>query len=185
VRVRYSLALIPVLVAAGCGSKSPSVANVATTTTTASRTSQTGAVAFAACMRSHGVPNWPDPMANGGFDKERLRALGLGQTQMQRLQRPCEHLLPDFNHPNGRSEQQQNRLRVADALSFARCMRHHGVRNFPDPSAQDGLTVGMVQAQGIDVHSAAFLHVVDACIPASHGGLTAAKVREAIQNAGH
>jgi hypothetical protein len=172
------------LLAAGCGSsKSPSVANVAASTTT-SHTSQTGAVAFAACMRTHGVPNWPDPTTGGYFDKSRLSALNISQTQMRRLQQPCAHLLPAFNNgPNGPSVHQQ-RLTMADALSFARCMRHHGVSNFPDPTAGSGLTVAMVQAQGINVHSPAFLHVVDTCLPASHGGLTAAKVREAIQNAG-
>jgi hypothetical protein len=43
----------------------------------------------------------------------------------------------------------------------------------------------MVQAQGIDVRSPAVLRVVQACLPASHGALTAAKVREAISGAGH
>ena len=54
----------------------------------------------------------------------------------------------------------------------------------PDPTTQ-GLTVEMVQAQGVDVHSPAVLHVVQRCLPASHGALTAAKVREALKNAGH
>jgi hypothetical protein len=58
------------------------------------------------------------------------------------------------------------------------------VTRFPDPKAQGGLTVEMVQAQGIDVHSPAFLRVVHACLPASHGALTPAKVREALNNAG-
>jgi hypothetical protein len=35
------------------------------------------------------------------------------------------------------------------------------------------------------VHSPRVLRVVQACLPASHGALTAAKVREAIDNAGH
>jgi hypothetical protein len=63
-------------------------------------------------------------------------------------------------------------------------MRSHGVSRFPDPTAQGELTVAMVQAQGIDVHSPAVLHAVQTCLPASHGALTAAKVRAAISNAG-
>jgi len=49
------------LLAAGCGGGggSPGVANVASSTTTTTATTQTGLVAFAACMRSHGVPNFP------------------------------------------------------------------------------------------------------------------------------
>jgi hypothetical protein len=64
-------------------------------------------------------------------------------------------------------------------------MRSHGVTRFPDPTAQGDLSVAMVQAQGIDVHSPAFLRVVQACLPASHGALTPAGVREALNNAGN
>jgi hypothetical protein len=64
-------------------------------------------------------------------------------------------------------------------------MRSHGVTRFPDPPTQGDLTVHMVQAQGIDVHSPAVLRVVQACLPASHGALTPAKVREALHHAGH
>ena len=63
-------------------------------------------------------------------------------------------------------------------------MRSHGLSRFPDPAARGGLTVEMVQAQGIDVHSDAVLRVVQTCLPASHGALTPAKVRAAISNAG-
>ncbi len=63
-------------------------------------------------------------------------------------------------------------------------MRSHGVSRFPDPTAQGDLTVEMVQAQGIDVHSPAVLRAVQACLPASHGALTPAKVRAALNNAG-
>src|SRR6478736_823250 len=79
---------------------------------------------------------------------------------------------------------QQKHTRLADELSFARCMLDHGVSRFPDPTAQGDLSVEMVQAQGIDVHSPAVLRVVQACLPASHGALTPAKVREALNHAG-
>jgi hypothetical protein len=63
-------------------------------------------------------------------------------------------------------------------------MRTHGVSRFPDPTAQGELSVEMVQAEGIDVHSSAVLDVVQTCLPASHGALTPAKIREALHNAG-
>ena len=63
-------------------------------------------------------------------------------------------------------------------------MRQHGIANFPDPNGRGELSTEMVQAQGIDVHSPAVLRVVQACIPASHGALTFAKVRDAIAHAG-
>ena len=79
-------------------------------------------------------------------------------------QRACNHLLP--NGGSGSQEAaHQTRTRLADELSFARCMRSHGVSRFSDPTAQGGLSVEMVQALGIDVHSPAVLRVVQACLP--------------------
>jgi hypothetical protein len=173
------------LFAAGCGGGgSAGVASVASSTTVATTTNpQNGLVAFSGCMRSHGMPNFPDPQRVGGRSlKLTIHRLEASNPQYQAAQRACNHLLP-----NGGSESQepaqQNRTLVADMLSFARCMRSHGVSRFPDPTAQ-GLSVEMVQAQGIDLHSPAVLRVVQACLPASHGALTPAKVREAIARAG-
>jgi hypothetical protein len=131
-------------------------------------------------MRSHGVPNFPDPQHyTGGNVKLTIHNLSPSPSALN----ACESLLPT----NGGSQEteQQQRRQLADELSFARCMRSHGMTNFPDPTAQGQLTVAMVEAQGIDVHSSTTLRVVRTCLPASHGGLTMAKVQEAINNAGH
>jgi hypothetical protein len=169
--------------AAGCGgSGSPRVATVASTTTTATTTSHSelsATVAFSQCMRSHGVPNFPDPQHfAGGNVKLTIHNLAPSQSALS----ACGHLLPTNRGSQETARQRQTQL--ADELSFARCMRSRGVARFPDPTAQGELTVAMVQAQGIDVHSPAVLRVVQACLPASHGGLTMAKVREALNNAG-
>src|SRR5262245_24244293 len=191
VRCRRPLSLIPVvalaafsLVAAGCGGgSSPGVATVASSTTTTT-TTQGGLVAFSHCMRSNGVPNFPDPHRIGGRGlKLTIQHLAASNSRYPAARRACDHLLP--NRGGGSQETtQQSRTRLADELSFARCMRSHGVTRFPDPTAQGELSVEMVQAQGIDVHSPAFLRVVQACLPASHGALTPAGVREALNNAG-
>ena len=170
------------LLAAGCGggSSPPGVANVASSTTTATTApnSQSALVSFSQCMRTHGVPSFPDPQRFvGGNVKLTIHQLDPSRAALN----ACGHLLP--TRGGTPDSGQQTRRQLADELSFARCMRSHGIPNFPDPSAQGGLTVAMVQAQGIDVHSPTVLHVVQVCIPASHGGLTLAKVREAIQNA--
>lgn len=175
------------LLAAGCGGGSPGVASVASSRSAATTTTQddaAAAVAFSRCMRSHGVPTFPDPSTiHPRALKEIAQHLAASNPRFTAAARACNHLLPN----GGRSSQeaaQQNRTRLADMLSFARCMRSHGVTRFPDPTAQDGLSVEMVQAQGIDVHSPAVLRVVRACLPASHGALTPAKVREALNHAG-
>lgn len=138
-------------------------------------------VAYSRCMRSHGVANFPDPNSSGEIPKEQIVPL-VNTPQFQPAQTACQPLMPRSGL--GPETTQQTRTRLADALSFARCMRSHGVIRFPDPTPQGELTVQMVQAQNIDVHSPAVLHAVQTCLPASHGLLTAAKVRRALHDAG-
>jgi hypothetical protein len=161
------------LLAAGCAGRS------ATSAATATRT---GVLAYSHCMRSHRVSNFPDPDSSGEIPKDKVVPL-VSSPRFQVAQRACQHLMPN----GGLAPQetaQQTRTRLADALSFANCMRSHGLTRFPDPTAQGDLPVEMVQAQGIDVHSPAFLQAVRACLSASHGALTPAKVSAALNNAG-
>jgi len=166
------------LLAAGCGGGggTSGIASVASSTTTATTSTHDPRVAFARCMRSNGVARFPD------LGKPTPQQVGVSQSQFDAAVNACRHLLPNGGGPQ--ETEQQRRTRLADELSFARCMRSHGVARFPDPTAQGELSVAMVQAQGIDVRSPGVLRVVQACLPASHGALTPAKVREAIEHAG-
>jgi hypothetical protein len=178
--ILVSIAAFSVLVAGCGGGGSPQ----ASTTTTAT-VSQAALLAFSQCMRSNGVPSFPDPQHYvGGNAKLTIHQFGAGTPHFQTALAACNHMLPSRGSGSQESAQQQ-RTRLADELSFARCMRSHGVARFPDPTAQGELSTEMVQRQGIDVHSPAVLRVVTACLPASHGALTPAKVRAAIANAGH
>jgi hypothetical protein len=175
------------LLAAGCGGGgSPGVASVASSTAGATTTPTGGGlVAYAACMRSHGVPGFPGPDSSGGISK--IKVVQASQNNPSRFtaaSTACRHLLPANGSLGAPQTAQQKRTQIADELSFARCMRRHGVSRFPDPTAAAGLSVEMVEAQGIDVHSTSVLRAVQACLPASHGALTPAKVREALNNAG-
>jgi hypothetical protein len=179
------------LLAAGCGgSASPRVAIVGSATTAANTTAATaptdnGLLAFSSCMRSNGVPSFPDPQRFvGGNVKLTLHQLQASSPQLQAAMNACNHLLPTNGGSGPQETTQQLRTQLADGLSFARCMRSHGLSRFPDPTSQGQLTVEMVQAQGIDVHSPTVLRAVQACLPASHGLLTPAKVAAALSNAG-
>src|SRR5262249_30622677 len=171
------------LLAAGCGGGgSPGVARGATTTPAAtSPSAQGGLLGFSRCMRSNGFPNFPDPQRFvDGNVKLTIHQLGAAGPQLDAALNACHQLLPT-NGGNGSQETaQQQRTQLANELSFARCMRGHGVSRFPDPTSQGELTVEMVQARGIDVHSPAVLRVVQRCLPASHGALTPAMVRKAL-----
>lgn len=79
------------LTLAACGSVSPNVANVGTTTSTTTASNGSGAsgssaVDFSNCMRSKGVPNYPDPNSAGETPKESAQQLG-SATQRSRPRR--------------------------------------------------------------------------------------------------
>jgi hypothetical protein len=131
-------------------------------------------------MRSNGVPSFPEPQAYAGGNLKLTLSQSDNTPQFRTAMTACNNLLPPNRGPA--PSEAQTRTQLADELSFARCMRSHGVSRFPDPTAQDGLSVARVEAEGIDAHSPQVLRVVQTCLPASHGGLTAAKVRESLEN---
>jgi hypothetical protein len=151
----------------GCGGSS--------STPDATTTAQNGALAFARCLRSHGLTGWPDPTSSGMFDKAQLRQLGYSESRVRAIEDgPCNHLLP-----RGETAQ-QTRSRFADALSFARCMRARGFPSFPDPTSQGELTPQLVTAAGIDLHQPKLLRAGLACVPVTHGLLTRAAIERAV-----
>jgi hypothetical protein len=81
-------------------------------------------LAFAQCMRSDGVTDFPDPGSNGHF--------GTISAQLEDSPRfgtgfnACKHLLP----AGGVTKEQQD---FSDLLKFAQCMHAHGVPSYPEP----------------------------------------------------
>jgi hypothetical protein len=156
--------------AAGCGGGS---------STTAATTSPHALVAYSECMRSHGLTAFPDPNSSGEIPKEKVVAAVVGNPRSSAAQSACRHLIPE----SGLGPSQPaapTRTQLADALSFARCVRAHGFPSFPDPTSQGQLTPQMVTAAGIDLHQPKVLSVGLACVPASHGLLTPAAIERAV-----
>jgi hypothetical protein len=103
------------------------------------------AVAYAACMRQHGVPNFPDPLPNGGFDLNPSITGGVhGQVspQYQAATTACASLNPTGTLTPSREEKDLSQL-----LKFSACMRAHGLKNFPDPTDNN---------QGVELHIIGF-----------------------------
>jgi hypothetical protein len=126
------------LLAAACGGSPGShMAQLGSTTTKSSTSSSSGAaqqhemLAFSRCMRSHGVPNFPDPNSSGMLPKSQVAQLTASNPQFPAAHRACEHLLPNGGQPTQAQVQQA----WNDMRNFARCMRSHGVANWPDPAA--------------------------------------------------
>jgi hypothetical protein len=173
------LALLLAPIATGCGSKGPS----ATTGTSAQASQQNGvsaAYAFSRCMRSHGLPNFPDPKVSVGSGHA---SVGIAVTpsetsspKFKSAQKACQGILPA---PNGHSAQQSGPGKQV-LLAFAQCMRSKGIRGFPDPDAQGQLRLPTVVAAGVDIHSRQFLAAATSCVGVTHGAITAAQIRAGV-----
>ena len=131
------------------------------------------ALANARCMRSHGVPDFPDPDSPRRF-KAALDPSSSHPPAFQSAQTTCRHLLPASRAP--RPSAAQTRARVTAALAFARCLRGHGFPRFPDPTSTGELSHETLAGAGIDVHQPALLRAADACVSVTHGAITKADV---------
>jgi hypothetical protein len=82
-------------------------------------------------MRSHGVPNFPDPgSGGGGFQITAGSGINPRSPAFQAAQRTCFKLLPGGGPGRG-GNSEARRLQL---LRLAECMRRHGLTTFPDPS---------------------------------------------------
>jgi hypothetical protein len=90
-------------------------------------------------MRSHGVPSFPDPNGSGKPSNATPQQLGVSNSQYQEAESACQHLLPYGS--NGPTSAQVEQYR-ATMLKYARCMRTHGVSDFPDPDSRGRLDIG-------------------------------------------
>ena len=126
------------------------------------------ALAFARCMREHGV-DMPDPDTSGGGGVVKFGGTSSAgakiDVDMQKFQdanTACKDLLGDAG-PQNMSPKQQQEMQD-QALAFSRCMREHGV-NMPDPTfgGQGQVTMKVDSGTGIDPSDPKFEAAQQAC----------------------
>jgi hypothetical protein len=172
-----------VLLAAACAGGGPSSARAGGSPgglpSAAGGSGSASAVAYSACMRSHGVPNFPDPDAGSGqVPKVDAQRLGVASSQLQAAQTACQPLYPSSD---GSIEQQTERCistgncppaLVQQVLtlerSFSACMRSHGLPHWPDPSLDsEGRPVFIISISGdlggVDPHDPQISSKEDEC----------------------
>lgn len=163
---------------AGCsgGSTSPTVpaagSQSATTAAAAGGSGSSGstalaqAVAYSHCMRSHGVSNFPDPVQtpSGGYG---YRTVGIdpNSAAFQGALQACK----DLPSPWSSTGQQLTPAQQQAWLNWARCIRTHGLPDFPDPT----FSGSEVHAAGVGTNSPQLQQAMSACKPhmPSVGGL--------------
>jgi hypothetical protein len=124
------------------------------------------AVAYSQCIRSHGVPNFPDPVMtpSGGYGY-RTKGIAPNSSAFQGALQACKDLPSPWNSTG----QQLSAAQQQAWLSWAECVRAHGVPDFPDPT----FSGREVHDSGVGSASPQLQQAMDACksqLP-STGGL--------------
>jgi hypothetical protein len=176
------------LLVAGCGgSSSPGVAHLSSSTSggsaadgagksskpESSASTQQKMVAYSQCMRSHGVPEFPEPteghlVVHSSVHNGHVTGVNPRSSQFQTAQKVCGKLMPE----GGRLSAAQTAKAQESALNFSRCMRTHGVPNFPDPTFSGGgvkMTLKAGGTNGIDPNSPQFKAAQKTCQPLMSG----------------
>jgi hypothetical protein len=172
----FALLLAPI--AAGCGSNRP------TTSTGAASSSNPAAAAYAyaRCMRSHGVTNFPDPKVNISPGRASVGfAVNPSQTgspKFKSADKACSGILPA--PPTPAQQQAEQQVHRRNLLALSQCVRAKGIKDFPDPNAQGQLKLPTIIAAGVDIHSRQFLDAATSCAGVTHGEVTAAQIRAGV-----
>lgn len=130
-------------------------------------------------MRSRGVPNFPDPASDGQVPKAIAQQLGVSNSQLQAAETACKHVYPTNGESGGvltkdtisRCEETGDcpQALVQQAMTalraYARCMRSHGVPNWPDPTidSEGRPGVNLVAVPGTDWNSARISNIMQEC----------------------
>jgi hypothetical protein len=119
-------------------------------------------------MREHGVENFPDPDSDG---RTRITSGAAGSQgldpnnpQFQTAQKACESLRPSEGTP------EQQAARRSDALKYAKCMRSHGISDFPDPNPAGGFQLQPSAGSNLNPNDPQFQTAQKACDDLRPGG---------------
>lgn len=174
--------------AAGCGSSNEKPNSSETSQSQSGQSFASAAYKYAACIRSHGVPNFPNPQVHNGPGSHGISQAvpaGVGTSpKFAAAQKACKGLMPG---PEGESAAQHSAHQHARAnamLAFAQCLRAHGLPSFPDPTAQGQISPTTIRAAGVDLQAPSFLTAAKACVGSTHGLITLADIQEAIHRLG-
>jgi len=152
------------LLAAACGGGG-STGTSAGPPTLSSLTAQ--ALAYAKCMRSQGIPNYPDPSVqdnahNKGVGFSMPSGIDQHSPQFQSAAKLCQQHT-GFGHISAAQMQQG----MNAALKYAECMRSHEISNYPDP-VEKGTNIAL--NFGGDTNSAKYKAADRACQGLMPGG---------------
>jgi hypothetical protein len=153
---------------ASIGSTPSAGSTSSTGTGSASSTYVSDKVGFAHCLRTHGVPDYPDPDAAGQEPPNSKQLIGTPQGQA--AVNACSYWGSRIQNDVAA----QNQAVRVEYVRFAECMRSHGLPNFPGPVYAEGRVEFVLSASqdGFDPHSPQVLAKARECehvLPAGSG----------------
>ena len=121
------------------------------------------ALEYAQCMREHGV-DMPDPQFQGGGIMQRGPDEHTPRATVEKAEDACKEIREAMEPSEPPSEEEQQEMKDA-ALAHARCMREHGIENFPDPvfEADGGIQIRLDKRSGVDPEDEDFKKAQEAC----------------------
>lgn len=168
---RPAAAIAACTVIVACGSNAPTSSNAADRTNPGPAQAQQDTVAFARCMRSHGVSNFPDDL-----NFQNVPGINASAPAFRRAQTACQPLLPVKAPPPATPSARTH----AKLVRLANCLRTHGYPSIPDPrpnpppssGSADANRYGTLYGEGdywigipnsINAHGAGFVRAAIRC----------------------
>jgi hypothetical protein len=170
---------------AGCGGTNPTQTGTSAGGGNPPKDGVNAAYRFSACMRNHGLTNFPDPIvhSSAGSQSVGIRITpGLTKSPaFASAQKACNSILPAPGpNSNGNNAAQQHR-KLQAILAFTHCLHGHGYPNFPDPSAQGRLDPSAIASSGVSVHTPQFFQAARGCLSVTNGAITPAQLAQGIK----
>jgi hypothetical protein len=166
--VLAAAAVTVALLATACGGGSNSSSSTAGVPSLSSLTDQ--ALAYAKCMRAHGIPDFPDPTVQ---DNARSKGVGFSMpsgVDQHSAQFVSAAKLCQKETGFGHISPAQLQAGMNAMLKFAECMRSHGIASFPDPFENSHQIGFNTSGTGIDQNSPRFKAAQKTCQPLLPGG---------------
>lgn len=139
------------------------------TSNTSNGTNNAG-VAYAKCMREHGVSDFPDPEQDSGGGVKLVVPKSVDQSSptFKSAQSACQDLLYQGDTGDGAGSRAFDATKVA---AWAKCIREHGLPNFPDPEVNEDTIVIDADAAGLSGRDdPKFSKATEACYSIRPGG---------------
>jgi hypothetical protein len=125
------------------------------------------ALEFAKCMRSEGVPEFPDPQQADGGVRMDAGGVDTNSPEFQGAMDACRDKAPQAE---GQAPEGGKPLDPTKVAAWAECIRSNGVPNFPDPEINGGQMALDFAGAGLSMGDPAFQKARGACQDKWPGG---------------